>query len=124
MTDTPNDPPTRVTLSGDPPMDGEHCPAPNMARHSDGQYKDHWVLSEHERRKGFVRPVREAYWHLKCGTVTAMPRAIAETYARDPRCYASTFCATCKKYRPVGAGGEFVWFDRETWKPTTEKVGT
>ena len=30
----------------------------------DGQFKDHWVLSEEERAKGFVRPVRNSYVHV------------------------------------------------------------
>lgn len=42
------------------------------------------VLSEDERGKGFVRPVRRSYWHTTCGRITTMGLAIAETYARDP----------------------------------------
>lgn len=53
-----------------------------------------------------------------CGTVTTMGRAIAETYARDPRFYGSTFCTGCRKHLPVGEQGEFVW------KGTGERVGT
>lgn len=41
------------------------------------------VLSDDERAKGFVRPLRTAYVHTGgCGTVTTMAAAIAETYAR------------------------------------------
>jgi hypothetical protein len=88
----------------------------------DGMQKDYLVLSEAERAKGFVRPVRESYQHLKCGAITTMGRAIAETYARDPSFYGGTFCATCRDHFPVGADGEFVWV--EHGQPTDLKVGT
>jgi hypothetical protein len=76
------------------------------------------VLSEEERAKGFVRPVRLSYRHLVCGSVTTMNRAIAETYARMPAYYGSTYCCTCRRHLPVGPDGEFVW------EPDGEKVGT
>ncbi len=60
-----------------------------------GQQKDYLVLSEEERAKGFVRPVRCKYIHLKCGVVTRMGQALAETYARDPKFYGGTFCVGC-----------------------------
>lgn len=69
------------------------------------------VLSEEERAKGFVRPLRLSYRHLTCGAVTTMGRAIAESYAARPDMYGSTYCCTCGLHRPVGAGGEFVWED-------------
>lgn len=53
-----------------------------------------------------------------CGVVTRMPRACAETYARNPHYYGSTFCCGCGTYLPVGKQGEFVWTG------TTERVGT
>jgi hypothetical protein len=84
--------------------------------------KDYLVLSEAERAKGFVRPVRESYQHLTCGGVTTMGLAIAETYARDPSFYGGTFCATCRAHYPVGADGEFVWVERG--QVTDLKVGT
>ena len=40
-----------------------------------------------------------------------MSQAIAETYARDPGFYGSTFCTACGGHFPVGAEGEFVWDD-------------
>ncbi len=64
------------------------------------------VLSEEERAKGFVRPVRRSYRHKQCGTVTTMGTALAETYARDPSFYGGTYCCGCSMHRPVG---EFVW---------------
>jgi hypothetical protein len=77
----------------------------------DGQQKDYIVLSDAERAKGFVRPVRRSYLHLTCGTQTTMGQAIAETYARDPSFYGGTFCVACRAHFPVGPDGEFVWSD-------------
>ncbi len=124
------------------------------------------VLSDEERAKGFVRPVRQSYIHVGipgpkfavrdltveehqrfnspmneryvkfepypaghkgsatgrfwtqkqldsvgkgCGTVTTMGQALAETYARQPGFYGSTYCCGCRMHRPVGEDGEFVW---------------
>ena len=64
----------------------------------DGQQETYLVLSEEERAKGFVRPVRYKYLHLKCGTVTTMGAALSETYARDPKFYGGTFCCTCNNH--------------------------
>jgi hypothetical protein len=75
-------------------------------------------MSAEERARGFVRPVRLSYRHEKCGGVTSMPVAIAETYAVNPGYYGSTFCCSCGGYYPVGVNGEFVW------EGTTEKVGS
>lgn len=88
----------------------------------DGQQKTYLVLSEEERAKGFVRPVRVSYKHQKCGGVTTMGLQLAETYARDPKFYGATYCATCKTHYPVGENGEFIWVD---WNSEEEhKVGT
>lgn len=54
-----------------------------------------------------------------CGTLTRMPMACAETYAREPGYYGSTFCCGCGTYLPVGKDGEFVW---DTG--SDERVGT
>lgn len=123
------------------------------------QNEAYLVLSEEERAKGFVRPLRRSYKHVGapiamyplrdltneqarnhakfgyvkfekypeselpvtgrywtqadldkvgdgCQTVTTMGQAIAETYARDPGFYGSTYCAGCHKHLPVN---EFVW---------------
>src|SRR5579859_2881136 len=83
-----------------------------------GQQEAYVVLAEEERAKGFVRPVRQSYRHLKCGTITTMARTIAETYARQPTFYSGTFCVCCGGHFPIGASGEFVW------DGTDEKVGT
>lgn len=69
------------------------------------------MLSAEERAKGFVRPVRTAYVHQKCGQLTTMSRALAETYARDPAFYSGTFCCGCGAHFPVGESGEFIWDD-------------
>jgi len=159
------------TASGEPPVDGHwDGPTPTPEKLADGQHRDHWVLPESERAKGFVRPVRTSYVHVgppkpgtfreltvseqerhagmgyvrfeeygegkspvtgrfwtqddldrlgsSCGAHTTMPKAIAETYARDPGYYGKTFCAGCKLYLPVGAKGEF------TWDGSDERVGT
>lgn len=76
-----------------------------------GMQKDYIVLTVEERAKGFVRPIRESYTHIPCGTTTTMARSIAETYARDPEFYNGTFCVHCRTHRPIGKDGEFVWDD-------------
>lgn len=73
-----------------------------------GMQKGYVVLSPEERRKGFVRPVRTGYTHTKCGTVTTMGLALAETYARAPDFYQATMCVACRRHFPVA---EFVWSD-------------
>lgn len=167
----------RATTDGLPPRPGyEAGPAPAPIDPRSGQHEAYWILSEEERAKGFVRPVRRSYRHVGlpgptyplrdltddeqrdhagfgyvkfeaypegdwpitgkfwtserlasvgrgCGAVTTMGSAIAETYARDPRYYGATFCATCRQHLRVGAQGEFVWLD-EHGRDTTERVGT
>lgn len=91
-----------------------------------GQHKNYVVLSEEERSKGFVRPLRRGYIHVGvggheidpndpskhgrtgegCGVLTKMGLALCETYARDPKFYGATFCCGCNKHLPVA---EFVW---------------
>jgi hypothetical protein len=78
-----------------------------------GQQKGYVVLTEAERSKGFVRPLRDAYRHLKCGKITTMSRDIAATYARDPKFYTGTFCTTCRGHFPVGEDGEFTWYEMD-----------
>lgn len=83
------------------------------------QHEVYLVLSDEERAKGFVRPVRTSYIHEGCGTVTTMGTALSETYARDPHFYGATYCVACGLHRPVGENGEFIWDDG-----SGEKVGT
>lgn len=154
----------RVPLSGGKPETPDG-PTPTDRVKPGGQYADYWVLSEEERAKGFVRPVRSSYKHVGirpeyplrdlteeevsrfshfgyvkyeeypkgsdhsslgrywtertlssgCGTVTSMSRPLAETYARDPKFYGSTFCCGCHAHLSVE---EFVW------EGTDERVGS
>lgn len=66
------------------------------------------VLSDAERARGFIRPVRASYTHTVCKSTTRMGEALAETYARDPHFYGSTYCVACRMHRPVS---EFIWAD-------------
>jgi hypothetical protein len=55
----------RVTLSGrpaEPNAEGTGAPAPIDP--ATGMHRDYWILSEEERAKGFVRPVRRSYRHV------------------------------------------------------------
>ena len=98
------------------------------------QNKAYLALSPDERAKGFVRPVRRTYVHWfyddgrevplvvtslvglrGCGGATKVSVTIAETYARDPKFYGSTYCVVCKMHRPVA---EFYW------DGTAERVGS
>lgn len=101
-----------------------------------GQQKAYVVLTEEERAKGFVRPVRRSYIHTGvdpvwedkaqfrisrlgkngCGALTTMAVEIAETYARDPTFYDGTFCANCRRHSPLN---EYTWAD-----PPYEPVGS
>ncbi len=104
----------KTTLTDGSPVTADH----REIDPATGMQKGYVVLSDEERAKGFVRPVRRSYVHAKCGGVTTMGQALAETYARDPKFYGGTFCAICRAHFPVGANGEF------TWEGTNEKVGT
>lgn len=73
---------------------------------STGMQNGYVVLCPEERAKGFIRPLRRSYTHIKCGTVTTMGQAIAETYARNPKFYSGTFCCRCGAHFPVA---EFTW---------------
>lgn len=97
--------------------DGSPVPVTLDQHRPTGMHSAYVVLSDAERAKGFVRPVRHTYVHLKCGSATTMGRALAETYARDPEFYTGTFCCACNAHFLVGPTGEFRWDDGE-------KVGT
>lgn len=71
LTDDPNDP--RLTHGADDE------PVP--------QAETYLILSDEERAKGFVRPVRRTYVHEACGAATTMALKLAETYARQPDFY-------------------------------------
>lgn len=97
ITDDPNDPDLGRGLDNEPA----------------GQNRKYLVLSEQERKDGFVRPLRETYVHETCGSRTTMALAIAQTYAKNPSFYGATYCVGCRMHRPVGVNGEFVWLDGE-----------
>jgi hypothetical protein len=114
----PVDRSARILASGEPvPEDRSHT-----ALKPSGQQQDYIVLTESERHKGYVRRYRDAYRHIKCGKITTMSRAIAETFARDPYFYSGTFCSTCCGHFPIGEDGEFTWYEMNG--TTGPKVGT
>lgn len=96
---------TNTTLTdGSPvPKDGRHTKLKE-----NGQQEGYVILSAEERAKGFVRPVRHNYIHNRCGSLTTMSQAIAETYARDPYFYSGTFCCACRSHFPLD---QFRWED-------------
>ena len=98
-------------LTNEIPNDGED----HRVLKENGQQRAYVILTEEERAKGFVRPVRKSYTHSSCHTVTTMSLAIAETYARNPKFYSGTFCVSCGLHLPLG---EFVW------NGTNEQVGS
>ena len=107
----------RIVLTDGAPVTDDHRDIIESGTRA-GQQKAYVVLSEAERAKGFVRPVRRSYVHETCGVVTTMGQSLAETYARDPGFYSGTFCCGCGTHFPVGEDGQFVW------DGTTEKVGS
>lgn len=84
------------------------------------QQEAYLVLSEEERGKSFVRPLRLSYKHIDCGNVTSMARGIAETYARQPDFYGATYCTTCRCHLPVE---DFIWIENDGL-PHGQKVGS
>lgn len=108
---------SRRTLTDGSPVTDDH-----REIGPDGLQKGYVVLSEDERKRGFIRPFRDAYRHLKCGKITTMSRPLADTYARDPEFYSGTFCSTCRTHFPVGPDGEFTWYEMDGTEGP--KVGT
>lgn len=104
LTTDPNDPDLRRGIDTEPVEQGPK----------------YLVLSDEERARGLVRPLRTAYVHDVCGTVTTMALPIAETYARQPDFYGGTYCVSCRKHLPVG---EFRWVERDG-SFTDERVGS
>lgn len=125
-----------TTTDGKPARPGfETAGAPAPIDTRTGQHESYWILSEEERAKGFTRPYRNKYLHLKCGTVTSMGQALSETYARDPKYYGATFCCACSKHFPLRAylsgpdaipqvvdGWQFEWMDGEPVGSTAEEA--
>lgn len=99
----------RVMTDGSPVFSGHKDLKAN------GQQKGYVVLSQADRDKGFIRPVRMMYTHLHCGQKTSIDINIAETFARDPKFYSGTFCCNCGTHHSLN---EFVW------EGTDEEVGS
>lgn len=97
----------KTTLTDGSPVTDDHREIDPKTK----QQKGYIVLSEEERAKGFIRPVRRTYVHTVCEAETRMSQEIAETYARDPNFYSGTFCIKCKNHFPVGKDGNFIWDD-------------
>ena len=112
----------RVTSDGIRPRSGlERASAPAPIDPSTGQNEAYWVLPPEDRARGFKRPLRTEYWHNRCGTITSMSSDIAETFARDPGFYGTTFCVECRGQFPIGKNGEFYWVDGD--EITRHQVG-
>lgn len=89
--------------------DGSPVPADRSHTKIDpktGMQRGYIVMTPEERAKGFTKPVRRSYLHAKCGTITTMGIALAETYARNNRFYSGTMCVTCHAHFPLN---EFTW---------------
>lgn len=98
---------TQRTLTDGSPVTPEH-----LQIGADGMQKGYVVLSETERKRGFVRPVRRTYVHQKCGVATTAALALAETMARDPKFYSGTYCCGCRTHFTFGQpDGDFRWDD-------------
>lgn len=66
------------------------------------------VLPPEVRAAAPVRPVRYFVVHKPSGTVTELPRDVAETLARDPTFYKDLWAPATHGMHPIG---EFVWKD-------------
>lgn len=105
----------RLLHSGEPVKDRAHTQIDPRT----GMQKDYVVLSEAERAKGFVKPLRSTYVHTSCGGATSMGRELSETYARDPHFYSGTFCVHCRAHFPLN---EFNWDDGEPMDPSQQEA--
>lgn len=114
MVDLPNQKPGTkgavVTLSGRAKCKDYNGPAPCPINEATGMHQDYWILSDEERAKGFVKPVRISYIHVKCGSKTIMNVKLAETYAANPWFYSGTFCAACRSHFPLE---QFRWINND-----------
>ncbi len=82
-------------------------------RHAGADYISFEPYPEHEPSTG--RFWTQAQLISGCGVETRMGTALAETYARAPEFYGSTFCCRCKAHFPV---------EEFTWSGTEELVGS
>jgi hypothetical protein len=105
---------------------GPKFPLRDLADEERERYGDQDYVKFEPYPKGYKGSATGRFWTQEqidkidkgCGTLTRMPHACAETYARQPGYYGSTFCCGCDTYLPVGETGEFVW------DGTYERVGT
>lgn len=105
---------------------GPTHPLRDLTEEETGRFKQFGYVKFEAYPEGSHGAVTGKFWTQQdldkinkgCGVRTTMPRSIAESYARQPNYYGSTFCCGCGTYLPVGASGEFVW------DGTTERVGT
>ena len=116
MTDIPPVDRSKQELTDGSPVPEDRSHTRNRG---DGQQVGYIVLSEEERRKGFVKPLRRSYTHDKCRTLTTMGRSLCETYARDPHFYSGTFCCGCGAHFPLS---EFHWEDGEPMDPSEQEA--
>jgi len=83
---------------------------------------DHYeTIPEDQRIVNIIRPYRDRYIHMNCGSMTRMSRDIAETYSTDPTFYSHTYCCYCGDHFPVA---QFVWVDQDTNHTLDEHVGS
>ncbi len=79
---TKADDPTRSTTDGVTPGYENDATAPGPVK-PNGQHVSYWILSEDERAKGFVRPVRRSYTHVGAPGPQHPTRPINEADARE-----------------------------------------
>ena len=73
------------------------------------------MITDTEKARGFVRPIRSVIVHKACGERNVLTDAVAEMYARDPKGNTNALCVACGNYFPV------VEFN---WEGIEEKVGS
>lgn len=58
----------KIATDGKPPAEGhEGTGAPQPIDPATGQHRAYWILSDEDRAKGFVRPLRRTYVHSALG---------------------------------------------------------
>lgn len=93
--------PGRTTTNGEPPADGRwESGAPQPIDPATGQHGAYWVLTEAERARGFVRPVRHAYVHRGPGGPT---HALRELSADEQVRYKNERYVRAEDYPPERA---------------------
>ena len=67
-----------------------------------------YELTEKERAAGLLRPLRRAYMHSACMSVTSPNEEVSLEMAKEPLKYSTTYCVRCGMYRPMS---EFKWVE-------------